>query len=76
MDIHNNDYIASPDRNELQRSGRSGFSHVKSFRQHFLALILVLTSALQAAGAFRDNDFPKPLIIGHRGAPGYLDLSQ
>jgi glycerophosphoryl diester phosphodiesterase len=35
-------------------------------------LLLALMAAAPALADFGDRDFPKPLVIGHRGAHGYL----
>jgi glycerophosphoryl diester phosphodiesterase len=37
-----------------------------------LALLLLVVGAAPARADFRDDSFPKPLVIGHRGAHGYL----
>jgi len=68
---HKSDNI-SASRTGVRRWWKTRCRPIKILPRTAFALLLALVSPVAADADFRANYLPKPLVIGHRGAPGYL----
>jgi len=71
------EYQHKHDGNTASRTGvrrwwKTRCRPIKILPRTAFALLLTLVPPMAADADFRANNLPKPLVIGHRGAPGYL----
>jgi glycerophosphoryl diester phosphodiesterase len=59
-------------RRETARQFTPRFKVSAKYRIWGIALFFLVAGAVPASADFRDKEFPRPLVIGHRGAHGYL----